>query len=166
MQNGHDAWVHTLNPTDNGIRQAKLTGVHPSNISLHPLLAEMCNSPISAGTYHDQRVAISMLCGANQFEPQIGPWGRYVTLCKTVYHNIFYLSHFFAIRFCTVQSKYLKSAVGQCRLLCCQNTQMRSCQNTQMRSWARPDVSPLLNAQFTVPVGCHCIVGCHTHSRM
>ena len=25
--------VHTLNPADNGIRQAKLTEVHPSNIS-------------------------------------------------------------------------------------------------------------------------------------
>ena len=33
MQNGHDAKVQTLNPTDNGIRQAKLTEVHPSNIS-------------------------------------------------------------------------------------------------------------------------------------
>ena len=30
MQNGHDAKVHTLNPTDNGIRQPKLTEVHPS----------------------------------------------------------------------------------------------------------------------------------------
>ena len=35
--------------------------------------------------YHGQRVAISVLCGANQFEPQIGPWGRYATLYKTVY---------------------------------------------------------------------------------
>ena len=33
MQDGHDAKAHTLNPTENGIRQAKLTEVHPSNIS-------------------------------------------------------------------------------------------------------------------------------------
>ena len=32
MQNGHDAKVHTLNPTDNGICQAKLTEGHPSNM--------------------------------------------------------------------------------------------------------------------------------------
>ena len=82
-----DAKVHTLNPTDNGIRQAKLTEVHPSNISWHPLLAEIFNSPITAGTYHGQRVAVSVLCGANQFGPQIGPWGRYATLCKTVYQQ-------------------------------------------------------------------------------
>ena len=87
MQNGHDAKFHTLNPTDNGISQAKLTEVHPSNISWHPLLTEIFNSPISAGTYHGQRVAISVLCGANQFEPQIGPWGRYATLCKMVYYR-------------------------------------------------------------------------------
>ena len=46
MQNGHDAKVHILNPTDSGICQAKLTEVHPSNISWHPLLAEIFNSPI------------------------------------------------------------------------------------------------------------------------
>ena len=51
-QNRHDAKVHTLNPTDNGIRQAKLTEVHPSNISWHLLLAKIFNSPISAGTHH------------------------------------------------------------------------------------------------------------------
>ena len=82
MQNGHDAKVHTLNPTDNG--QAKLTEVHPLNISWNQLLAKIFNSPISAGTHHGQRVAISVLCGANHFEPQIGPWGCYATLCKTV----------------------------------------------------------------------------------
>ena len=76
--------VDTLNPTDNGILQAKLTEVHPSNISSHPLLAEIFNSPVSAGKYHGQCVAISVLCGANQFEPQIEPWGRFATLCKTV----------------------------------------------------------------------------------
>ena len=84
MQNGHDAKVHTLNPTDNRICQAKLTEVHPSNISWHPLLTEIFNSPISAGTHHGQRVALLVLFGANQFEPQIGPWGCYATLCKTV----------------------------------------------------------------------------------
>ena len=31
---------------------------------------------------------MSVLCGANQFEPQIGPWGRYTTLCKTVYAGV------------------------------------------------------------------------------
>ena len=87
MQNGHDAEVHTLNPTDSGICQAKLTEVYPSNISRHPLLAKIFNSPISPGTYHGQRVAISMLCGANQFEPHIRPWGRYATLLKTVYNG-------------------------------------------------------------------------------
>ena len=85
IQNGHDVKVHTLNPTDNGICQAKLTEVHPSNISWHPLLAEIFNSPISTGTCHGQRVPISVLCDANQFEPQIGPGGRYATLYKTVY---------------------------------------------------------------------------------
>ena len=30
---------------------------------------------------------MSVLCGANQFKPQIGPWDRYATLCKTVYRN-------------------------------------------------------------------------------
>ena len=85
MQNGHDVKVHTLNPTDTGICQAKLTEVHPSNISWHPLLAEIFNSPISAGTYHVPHVAISVVCDANQFEPQIVPWGRYVTFRKTVY---------------------------------------------------------------------------------
>ena len=85
MQNGHDGKVQTLNPNDNRIRQAKLTEVHPSKISWHPLLAEIFISPISAGTYHGERVAVSVLCGANQFESQIGPWGRNATLCKTVY---------------------------------------------------------------------------------
>ena len=85
MQNEHDVKVHTLNPTENGICQAKLTEVHPSNISWHPLLAKMFNSPISAGTYHDQRIATSVLCGPNQFEPQIGLWGCYATLYKMVY---------------------------------------------------------------------------------
>ena len=33
VQNGHDANVHTLHPTDNGICHAKLIEVHPSNIS-------------------------------------------------------------------------------------------------------------------------------------
>ena len=61
MQNGHDAKVHTLNPTDNRICQAKLTEVHPSNISWHPLLTEIFNSPISAGTHHGQRVALLVL---------------------------------------------------------------------------------------------------------
>ena len=37
VENGHDAKVHTLNPTDTGICQAKLTEVHPSKISWHPL---------------------------------------------------------------------------------------------------------------------------------
>ena len=45
-----------------------------------------------AGTYHDQRVAISVLCGANQFEPQIGPWGGYATLYK----------RFIVVHFCFV----------------------------------------------------------------
>ena len=85
MQNGHDVKVHTLNPTDNGILQAKLTEVHPSDISWHPLLAEIFNSPISAGMYHVQRVAILVLCDANQFKLQIRPWSRYATLCKTAY---------------------------------------------------------------------------------
>ena len=88
MKNGHDAKVHTLNPTDSGIFQAKPTEVHPSKTSWHPLLAEIFNSQISAGTYHGQHVAISVLCGANQFEPQIGSWGRYATLYKRyIYDN-------------------------------------------------------------------------------
>ena len=37
IQNGHDANVHTLHPTDNGIHHVKLIEVHPSNISLRPL---------------------------------------------------------------------------------------------------------------------------------
>ena len=67
IQNGHDVNVHALHPTDNRIHHAKLIEVHPSNISLRPLrtlLAEMFNSPIFAGTYHGQRVATSVLCGA------------------------------------------------------------------------------------------------------
>ena len=82
MQNGHDVNVHTLHPTDNGIRHSKLIEVHPSNISWHLLIAEIFNSSISAGTYHGQRVATSVFCGANQLESQIGPWGRYATLLK------------------------------------------------------------------------------------
>ena len=85
MQNRHDANVHALNPIHNGICQAKLTEVHPSNIIWHLLLAEIFNSPISAGTYHGQRVATLVWCGANQLEPQIGLRGCYVTLYKTVY---------------------------------------------------------------------------------
>ena len=85
VPSGHDAKVHTLNPTDNWICQAKLTEVYPSNISWQPLLVEILNSSISAGTYHGQCVAISLFCGANQFEPQIGLWGHYATLYKTVY---------------------------------------------------------------------------------
>ena len=84
MKNEHAAKVHTLNPTDNGI-QAKLTEGHPSNIYSHPLHAETFNSPFSTGMYHGQRIAISVLCSANQFEPQIGLRGLYATLCKTVY---------------------------------------------------------------------------------
>ena len=61
MQNGHDVNVLTLHPTDNGICHAKLIEVHPSNISSYPLLAEIFNSLISAGTYHGQRVATSVL---------------------------------------------------------------------------------------------------------
>ena len=49
---------------------AKLIEVHPSNISLHLLLAEIFNFSIFAGTYHGQRVATLVLCGANQLEPQ------------------------------------------------------------------------------------------------
>ena len=60
MQNGHDAEVHTLNPTDSGICQAKLTEIHSSNISWHPWLAEILNSPISAETYYGQRVTTSV----------------------------------------------------------------------------------------------------------
>ena len=91
MQNGHDAKVHTLNPTNNGICQVKLTEVHPSSISWHPLLTEIFNSLISARTYHGQRVATSVLCGAYQFESQIWPWGRYATLYKTAYSFQSYL---------------------------------------------------------------------------
>ena len=66
MQNGHDVNVHTLRPTDNRIRHAKLAEVYFSNIFRHLLLlAEKFNSPVSAGTYHGQRVATSVLCGAN-----------------------------------------------------------------------------------------------------
>ena len=54
MKNGHDAKVRILNPTDNEICQAKLNEVHHSNISWHPLLAEIFNSPISVETYHGQ----------------------------------------------------------------------------------------------------------------
>ena len=84
MQNRHDANVHTLNPIDNGICQAKLTE-DPSNTSWHLLLAKIFNSSMSVRTYHGQRVATSVLWDTNQFEPQIGPRGRYATLYKTVY---------------------------------------------------------------------------------
>ena len=69
MQNGHDTNFHILNPTDNGICRAKLIEVHPSNISWHLLLANILNSQTSAGTYHGQRVARLVLCGANHFVP-------------------------------------------------------------------------------------------------
>ena len=85
MQNGHDAKVYTLNPTDNGICQAKLAKVHPLNIPWHLSLAEIFNSPFFAGTHHGLRFTTSVLCNANQFEPQIGMWGRYTTLYKMVY---------------------------------------------------------------------------------
>ena len=66
----------------------KLIEIQPSNISCHLLLAEIFNSPISAGTYHGQRIATSsVLCGADQFEPQIGPRGCYVPIYKTVYQH-------------------------------------------------------------------------------
>ena len=66
MQNKHDANFHisTLS-IDNGICHVKLIGVHPSNISWHLLLAKIFNSPNSAGMYHGQLVATSVLCGAN-----------------------------------------------------------------------------------------------------
>ena len=86
MQNGHDTNFHILHPTDNGICHAKLIEVHPSNIFWGPLLAEIFNCPISAGTYYGQRVATSVLCDANWFE--IGPLGRYATLLKRLYWNL------------------------------------------------------------------------------
>ena len=61
MQNGHDASVHILHPTDNGICHAKLIEVHPSNILSDLKVAKIFNSPISAGTYHGQRIAILVL---------------------------------------------------------------------------------------------------------
>ena len=56
---------HILHPTDSATRHAKLIEVRPSNISCHLLLAEIFNFQISAGTYHDQRVATSVLWGVN-----------------------------------------------------------------------------------------------------
>ena len=56
-----------------------------SNISRHPLLAEIFNSPISAGTYRGQRVGTLVLYSANWSEPHIMPWGRKAALCKRVY---------------------------------------------------------------------------------
>ena len=38
------------------------------------IVAKIFNSPISAGTYHDQRIATLMLWGVNQFAPWKG-WG-------------------------------------------------------------------------------------------
>ena len=72
IRNRHDTNIHTLNPTDNGICQAKMTEFHPSNISWYLLLAKIFNSSISARAYHGQHVAISVLCNTNQFEPQPG----------------------------------------------------------------------------------------------
>ena len=57
MQNGHDAKVHSLNPTDNGIRQAKLTEMisnsfpilfpfHMSYLWNHPTTATKTYLPV------------------------------------------------------------------------------------------------------------------------
>ena len=57
--------MESLHPLDIESCHAKLIKVHASNISLNLLVTKMFNSQISVRTYHGQRVATSVLCGAN-----------------------------------------------------------------------------------------------------
>ena len=68
MQNRRDMNFYILHPLDRWIRHAKLIEVHISHSTLQLLLAEIFNSPISAGTYHGQRVATSVFIVSSSFK--------------------------------------------------------------------------------------------------
>ena len=82
-------------PFDRWFFHAKLIGIHPSNIAWNPLLVQIFNPAISAGTYHGQRAATLVLCNINWFSYLCRERGRYATLLK----RVFYVATFSLIGF-------------------------------------------------------------------
>ena len=63
-------WRAHRHPQPIDSRHAKKIETRQQNIPWNLLLAEKFNSAFSAGTYHGQRVATSVLCNANQLARQ------------------------------------------------------------------------------------------------